>query len=71
MKTYIAKSHICINVMMPEGVRHVRFIPCTLGNSYLMTDDPILQMALESHPRYGTLFIENPPRPSPREGVLR
>ena len=69
MKTYIAKSHISINVMMPEGMRHITFIPRTLGTSYFMTDDPILQMALESHPRYGTLFIEYPPRPSPRDGV--
>ena len=62
MKTYIANTHISINVMMPEGMRHITFIPCTLGTSYLTTDDPILQMALESHPRYGKLFIV---RPSP------
>ena len=71
MKTYIANTHISINVKMPEGIRHISFIPRTLGTSYFSTDDPILQMALELHPRYGKLFIENPPCPSPREGIQR
>ena len=59
MKTYEAKSHISINVRMPGGMRHVAFIPRTLGTSYLTTDDPVLQQALEAHPRYGTLFVSS------------
>ena len=56
MKTYHAKSELCINVRMDGGYRHVAFIPHTMGGSSLTTDDLKLQQGIEQHRFFGTLI---------------
>lgn len=57
-KVYKAKSHISINVIMPNGKsRHLSFIPLTGGGSMLSTSDAELQSALECHHNFGVLFV--------------
>lgn len=56
-REYRAKTHIHINVIMPNGTnRHVSFLPQSDGSSVLVTTDKELQAALERHDRYGKLF---------------
>ena len=55
-KKYTSGSSIGINVLLEGNVNHhVSFIDKSNG-SYLITDDPALQEALEKHPRFGSLF---------------
>ena len=56
MKTYHAKSELCINVRMDGGYRHVAFTPHTMGGSLLITDDLKLQQGIEQHRFFGTLI---------------
>lgn len=55
-KTYHAKSELCFNVRMDDGYRHVAFVPHTMGESSLTTDDSQLQSAIERHRFFGTLI---------------
>lgn len=59
MKVYRARSEIAVNVRVgPEGAkRHVVFMARYGGGSILATGDVELQNALESHPKFGKLFV--------------
>ncbi len=57
MNTYIAKSNLSINVMLPSGCyKHIAFKPKTGGGSvyYTESDDEI--KGLESHPAFNRLY---------------
>lgn len=57
LKTYKAKSHIGITVMLPSGKsQHVSFSSRTGGGSVFYTANPELQQAIERHPKFGRLF---------------
>lgn len=56
-KVYKAKSHVSINVIMPNGKsRHVTFNSLTGGGSMYSTSDEDMQSALETHHNYGVLY---------------
>lgn len=57
MKTYTARSEMCINVRVGERCRHVAFIPRTMGGSSFATDDPSLQSAIEHHRYFGNRIL--------------
>ena len=60
MAKYISKTHVCLNVVTPSGANvHVSFTERTGDGSVYYTNDPELIVALESHPRYGRLFIKD------------
>ncbi len=67
MKTYHAKSELCINVRLDGGCRHVAFIPHTMGGSSLTTGDTKLQQAIEHHRFFGTLITATVVREEARE----
>lgn len=56
-KIYKSKSDVSINIKLDSGkFLHVNFVSSTRG-SYLITDEERIQKALESHPRFGKLFV--------------
>lgn len=56
-KEYKAKSHVSLNVTLPNGKNtHVSFEALTGGSSVYVTSNPMIQQGLESHPKYGRLF---------------
>ena len=56
-KEYKAKSHVSINVTLPNGKNtHISFEPMTGGGSTFVTDNPKLQQGLEAHPKFGKMF---------------
>ena len=59
MAKFISKSHVAINVVMPNGANvHVSFLEKTGGGSILYTDNQDLTNALRQHQKYGRLFKE-------------
>lgn len=57
LKKYSSKTQISINVRLESGKSlHVAFSPITGGSSLYYTEDENVQMALEKHYHYGTLF---------------
>ncbi len=56
-KTYQAKTDISINVRINGCHRHLRFIPMTLGGSFLTTDDEDVQQAIERHHKFGCQIV--------------
>lgn len=58
LKCYRSNSDIALNVRLSNGSsRHLSFESLSgLGGSVLYTEDAELQVALESHPRFGELF---------------
>lgn len=70
MKKYSSKSHVAVNVILPNGVHvHVAFEPLTGGGSVYYTNDENLQKALERHYQYGKLYkgaeVEEPKEEEP------
>lgn len=57
MRIYRANTVLSLNVRTPAGTRHVTFTPQTLGTSILMTEDAVLQEALERHPAFNRRFF--------------
>ena len=56
-KEYKAKSHVSLNVTLPNGKNtHVSFEALTGGSSVYVTSNPMIQQGLESHPKFGRLF---------------
>lgn len=57
IKTYKATTHLSLNVVMPSGKnQHITFNGLSNGTSLYTTDNELIQQALESHARFGTLF---------------
>ena len=60
LKRYKSKSCVSINVVLPTGGNtHVSFSAVTGGGSVYYTDNENIQKGLESHPKYGRLFVED------------
>lgn len=58
LKRYKSKSWVSINVVLPTGGNtHVSFSAVTGGGSVYYTDNENIQKGLESHPKYGRLFV--------------
>lgn len=56
-KTYKANTNISINVMLATKKNlHIAFVPQSDGSSVFVTSDEDLQMAIESHRKFGQLF---------------
>ena len=68
MRIYRSNTVLSLNVRTPSGQRHVTFTPQTLGTSILMTEDAVLQSALERHPAFNRRFFlvsdDSTPNPS-------
>ena len=64
-KTYTSKSEISINVRVGGRMRHIAFVPHTLGGSSLTIDDPALQEAIERHRFFGTRITAAPVEQAP------
>lgn len=60
--TYRSASAISVNLTLADPPQriHLRFLPLAEGGSVTVTDSPRLQQALESHPRFGSLFVADP-----------
>lgn len=81
MKKYIAKSDVGLNIVLPGGAnKRVSFTSQTGGGGVYYTDDADEQKGLESHYRYGKLFVcdstftdfapaDPITKPAPKEGV--
>lgn len=58
-KKYKASSHVCITITLSTGgTKHISFNQLTGGGSVYYTDNEVIQQGLESHPKYGKLFVE-------------
>lgn len=58
MKRYIAKTNVSINIVLASGAnRHITFSSLTGGGSVFYTDDPEIEKAMESHYKFGKLFL--------------
>lgn len=55
-KTYFASSNVSLTIRYGGSPRHLTFMPSADGGSMVVTADPLMQQALESHPRFGRLF---------------
>lgn len=57
IKTYIAKTCVCINVVLPGKKNlHISFVPQSNGESTFTTDCEEIINAIESHYNFGKLF---------------
>lgn len=57
IKTYRAKTAVSLNVVLPtKKSQHIAFTPLSNGGSTYTTDNEMIQQALESHYRFGSLF---------------
>lgn len=68
-KEYRAKSHVSLNITLPNGKStHVSFEALTGGGSIYVTENAMIQQGLEGHPKFGRMFklvgasnVERPP----------
>lgn len=65
LKTYTSKSNVSVRVSLPYGTSAlITFTPQIDGGSKFETTDLSIQKALESHSKYGKLFVLSDSQPT-------